>query len=408
MSARMTGWNPDEWEQRRADKVVPMPLVLHQARLPDPATIPPREWLYSTILVRRFVTLIVAPGGTGKSLYSLGVALSLAAGRPLLGEYVHHQVNAWAMNLEDPLDEIDRRVAAMMLRHGVARHEVEGRLFLHSGRDRRLMMAQRSDDGYSVVFPDKDAVIAGARAGNVGLIVVDPFVKSHQLEENSNPDMDAAATAWAEVGDATGAAILLVHHTRKGDVAGIDSARGGKALTDAARVGLTMASMTPEEAGKLGVEEAERWQFVRVDDQKVNMSPRADKAKWFRMATVELGNGTEMYRHGDRVAALEAWDPPSVWKDVTDEQVGEVLDAVEAGLPGGGKYAPSRRGARNGRWVGNVVIEKLGVDAAQAQRMVAQWLRSGLLFESRERDADSRKDVVVVVVNHAKRPGARG
>jgi hypothetical protein len=97
-----------------------------------------------------------------------------------------------------------------------------------------------------------------------------------------------------------------------------------------------------------------------------------------------------------------------VWKDVTDEQVGEVLDAVEAGLPGGGKYAPSRRGARNGRWVGNVVIEKLGVDEAQAQRMVAQWLRSGLLFESRERDADSRKDVVVVVVNHAKRPGARG
>lgn len=404
----MSDWGRDDWDaQRSSAKVVAHPLALQAARLPDPAAIPPREWLYSTILVRRFVTLLVAPGGTGKSLYSLGVSMSLAAGRPLLGEYVHHQVNVWAMNLEDPLDEIDRRVAAMMLHHGVQRHELEGRLFLHSGRERRLTMATRSDDGYAVVYPDKDAVIAAARAGQIGLIVVDPFVKSHGLEENSNVDMDAAATAWAEVGDKTGAAILLVHHTRKGDVAGIDAARGGKALTDAARVGLTMASMTPEEAGQLGIAEAERWQHVRVDDQKVNMAPRAEKAKWFRLVTKELGNGTEMYRHGDRVAALEAWDPPSVWKDISDDQVGEVLDAIEAGLPGGGGFAPSRRGARNGRWVGNVVIATLGVDEAQAGRMVAQWLKSGLLFETRERDSESRKDVAVVRVNHAKRPGAR-
>ncbi len=71
-------------------------------------------------------------------------------------------------------------------------------------------MAQRSDDGYTLQFPDKDALVAAARSASIGLIVVDPFVKSHLLEENSNPDMDAAATAWAEVGDATGAAILLV------------------------------------------------------------------------------------------------------------------------------------------------------------------------------------------------------
>jgi hypothetical protein len=399
-------WGADEWESRRA-KVVQHPLALVAARLPDPERIPPREWLYATRLVRRFVTVLVAPGGTGKSLYSLGVGMALAAGKPILGEYVHHQVNVWAMNLEDPLDEIDRRVAAMMLRHKLTREELAGRLFLHSGRDRKLTMAQRSDDGFSVQFPDKDAVIAAGRSASIGLIIVDPFVKSHQLEENSNPDMDAAVTAWAEVGDALGAAILLVHHTRKGAVGDIDAARGGKALTDAARVGLTMASMTPEEAEKLGIPEGERWSFVRLDDQKVNMAPRNEKAQWFKLATQELGNGNEMYRRGDHVAAIETWSPPDALAAATDDQVNRALDVIDAGTPAGGRWAPSRRGRANGRWVGLVVMEQLGLDEAVALRVVGQWFRTGLLVEVEERDEASRKVVAGVRVVAALRPGER-
>ncbi len=394
----------DAWGQEPKSTVTALPLAIQPARLPAPATIPPREWLYGTSIIRRFVTVLVAPGGTGKSLYGMGVAMALASGKPILGERVHHRVNAWVMNLEDPLDELDRRVAAMMLRHRLRPEDLAGRLFLHSGRDRRLTMASRTDDGYAVQFPDKDAVIAAARAAQIGLIVVDPFVKSHQLEENSNPDMDAAATAWAEVGDATGAGIKLIHHTRKGAVADIDAARGGKALTDAARVGLTMAPMTEEEADSLGIPAGERWRHVRLDDQKVNMSPRGEKAQWFRLETQSLNNATPDYPNGDHVAAIAPWTPPTVWRDTTPEQLNAVLDAIAAGTPTGLGYAPSRRGRGNARWVGGVLMDMLGVEEDQANRQVAAWLREGVLSITTERDPDTRKDVQSVRVVHAKRP----
>lgn len=387
-----------------AGNVVAMPLTLQAARLPDPQAIPPRAWLYGTRLIRGFVTVLVAPGGTGKSTYALGVAMCLAAGRKLLGDHVHRQVNAWVMNLEDPLEEMERRVAAMMMRHGLKADELRGRLFLHSGRDRRLFMAAKSADGYEIVHPDEEQVIRLAIAGQIGTIVVDPFVKSHSLEENSNADMDAAVTAWARVAEATGAAIFLVHHTRKGPVMDIDAARGGKALTDGSRVGLTMAAMTAEEAEQLGIPADQRWRYVRLDDAKANMAPRAAGATWFRMEMELLGNGTVDYPNGDRVAALAVWEPENVLQAQTPQQLNAVLDRIAEGPGGGRRYAPTRRGASNARWVGLVLVEMLGINETQAGGIVSVWLKSGLLAVSEQRDPETRKSVAGVDVIDAKRP----
>src|SRR5208283_5614809 len=87
-----------EWQRRRVQ-----PLTAEPAALPEPATIPPREWLYGTRLIRRFVSVLAAPGGVGKSALALGIAAALATGRPILGERVHHSVPVWLLNLEDPL-----------------------------------------------------------------------------------------------------------------------------------------------------------------------------------------------------------------------------------------------------------------------------------------------------------------
>ena len=184
-------------------------------------------------------------------------------------------------------------------------------------------------------------------------------------------------------------------------------ARGGKALTDAARVGLTMASMTPDEASSLGVAEAERWQHVRIDDQKVNMAPRAERAQWFRLETQQLGNGTEMYPRGDVVAALVPWTPPSVFRDIPATEINAVLDVIEGGLPSGGRYSPSRRGKSNGRWVGFALMQHLGVGEDQAANIASQWLKTGLLVVVEERDSETRKVVSGVRVVATKRPGVR-
>lgn len=391
---------------RLCNPATPPPLLARAAPLPDPSAIPPREWLLGTRLVRRFVSLLVAPGGVGKSALALASAASLAAGRDILDEHVHHSVPAWVLNLEDPADEAHRRLAALMRLHGIADAELAGRLFLHHGRERRVVVAEQ--DGFGpVAFPDRDAVRDEASAHGIGLIVVDPFVKSHALSENDNGQMDAAATAWAEVAEHTGAAVLLVHHTRKaganGPDLGAEAARGAKSLTDAARSAGVLSAMTAAEAEQLGVAPAERWRHVRLDDAKANLAPLA-AARWFRLATVGLGNATPAYPHGDQVAAIEPWRPASPWAAHAPSELNQVLDQIAAGPAPGCRYAPTRRGRAQSRWVGCVLMRELGKTEGQAAAMVDAWLKSGLLAASAYHDAEQRRVRMGVSVDDRRRP----
>ncbi len=392
------------WRAWDAPAAAPAPLRAIAAALPDPATIPPREWLYGTALIRRFVSVLVAPGGVGKSALVLGQALALATGRGFLAERVHHAAPAWVLNLEDPPEETERRLAALMLRHQIRREEVEGRLYLHSGRSRRVRMAVIGTDGFTIAYPDRDAIVAAAKAHGIGLIVVDPFVKSHTLDENSNAHMDAAATAWAEVAEATGAAVLLVHHTRKGGAEeAVEAARGAKALTDAARVARVLSPMTADEAGQLGVPAGERWRHVRLDDAKANLAPRAEQALWFRLETVSLGNGTAAYPHGDNVAAIVPWQARGIWGRLSPAECNAALDAIAAGPPGGGLYTAYRKGGA-ARWAGRVLVTRFALTEAQAKEVIAAWLRSGLLVETEYHDPNQRRARAGLVVNDAQRP----
>ncbi len=379
------------------------PLVLHPARLPDPAAIPPRQWLYGTQLIRGFVTVLVAPGGTGKSAYAMAMVLALVAGRPLLGEHIFSQVNGAVMNLEDPMEELERRLAALMMRHHVTSDEIRGRLFLDDGEGRGLCLAELGDDGFTVVHPDEQALIAQIEENHIGVVVCDPFAESHSLEENSNPQMVKAAAAWRRVARATGCAVLLVHHVRKGDATGIDAARGAKALTDSARVGLLLTTMAEPEGESFNISADDRWQYVRLDDAKRNMAPAA-KARWFRLEQVSLGNTSDpIYPHGDKVAAVVPWEPPTIWSDTTTAQLNKILDII-ATPPAGWLYSPSRRGRDHKRWAGTVVVDEIGCSEKQADAIIKKWLDTGLLLEETYRDTEQRKDRVGVRVDESLRP----
>lgn len=385
----------------------PPPLQARMAALGDGTAIPPREWLLGTRLVRRFVSLLAAPGGVGKSCFALASAVSLASGRNILNEHVHHSVPAWVMNLEDPADELHRRLAALMRLHRIPPGALDGRLFAHHGRDRRLLMAEGGEAG--VAHPDQAAVLAEVLQHGIGLVVVDPFVKSHTLNENDNMQMDRAVTAWAEVAERGGCAVLLVHHTRKpgtgGAETGVEAARGAKAVSDAARSASVMSPMSKDEAEQLGVPEAERWRHVRLDDAKANMAPRAGAARWFRMETVGLGNGTPLYPHGDQVAAIEAWTPVSPWAAHSIEELNRALDCIAAGPAPGHLYAPTRRGRITDRWGGFPLMNALGVEEGVASTMIQTWLRTGTLEAVVFRDPGQRKPRTGLRVVDARRPG---
>jgi hypothetical protein len=91
----------------------PAPIVATPFTWRAEAEIPPRKWLYGRHLLRRFVSVDVAAGGTGKSSVKIGEALAMASGRDLYGVPIHDGPhNVWLYNLEDPSEETERRIHA--------------------------------------------------------------------------------------------------------------------------------------------------------------------------------------------------------------------------------------------------------------------------------------------------------
>ena len=234
------------------------------------------------------------------------------------------------------------------------------------------------------------------------MLAVDPFAESHTLEENSNPAMIQAAAAWRRVGRAANCSVLLTHHVRKGPVESIEAARGAKALTDSARIGLLLSTMTEKEAEDLGVTPETRLQYVRLDDAKANMAPRAPKASWFHLDNVTLDNADDTYTHGDQVVVIETWQAPSVWDAMPTPDIHTILDRIAEGPAPGEMYTDSRRHPAT-RWAGNLVGEILGCSPEQAATVIDTWVRNGVLVRTTYTNTN-RKERAGLRVDDAKRP----
>lgn len=395
------------WERKVEGEAVSderPPLLIRPASLRPGSAIEPRQWLYGALLIRRYVSAVIAPGGVGKTAFGTAVGLAVAAGKPLIGDPVHGPANVLFANLEDPEDEFDRRLAACMIRHKLDAADLFGRVFVIHGRERRLVIAAMEADGTTISYPDKEALIQAIREEGIGLIIVDPFVNSHELEENSNPHINAAARAWAEIAEAAGCAVLLIHHTRKGAIAGdADSGRGANALIGACRAVFSLTAMSEKEAEQHGIPEGERLLHVRLDNAKANLTKRTGKARWYRLDSVPLGNGTPEYPKGDNVQALAAWQPPSVWQQLSDTDITAALDLIAAGPGQGQRWTLSRRHPAT-RWAGRVLVESFGLTEAQATQVLDTWERNGLIREVEYQDPVLRKTRSGIIVDDAKRP----
>src|ERR1051325_11199972 len=126
----------EAYDDQAAPAVEQQPIVATPFAWRAESEIPPRMWLYGKHLLRRFVSVDVAAGGTGKSSVKIGEALAMASGRNLYGVEVHDgPLNVWLYNLEDPAEESERRIHATAKWFHIAPQDVEGRLYVDSGRD---------------------------------------------------------------------------------------------------------------------------------------------------------------------------------------------------------------------------------------------------------------------------------
>ena len=345
------------------------PLRATPVSLDELLNIPPRQWLLGRKMLRGYVMFLAAPGGAGKTAWATVTTLAMASGQALLGDKPHKPMRVWSLGLEDDRREALRRLAAAMKHYGLPPAVLDN-VRMDSGRDRKFCIATKRADG-TLDLPDYQALIDEIKRDQIDVLVVDPFLRSHRVAENSNEDQDEVMGVYAQVAEETGCAILLIHHTKKGATGGdLDSLRGGSTQGGGARSVFTMSTMTKEEANGFGLPDGieMRRGYVRLDDAKGNMSP-ATKAEWIHLENVGLGNRSDEYPDGDRVQVATRWEPPKAW-DMDGDPNKAALEFLEAGLPNGERYSGR---SQDDRYIGPALVGRFGLLLAEAKAVVAKW-----------------------------------
>jgi AAA domain/Bifunctional DNA primase/polymerase, N-terminal len=269
---------------------------------------PPRGWLMANAFCRKFLSSLFADGAVGKSALRYAQALALATKRELTGEHVFVRCRVLIVSLEDDTDELRRRIFAARLHHNVSAAELKGWLFLSApgGKAGKLLSSEKGD---LVRGQLADNLKAEIEAHQIDVVMIDPFVKTHSVEENLNSAIDKVTQILVDLTHEYNIAVDAPHHTSKGaaDPGNADKGRGASAMKDAMRLVYTLTPMSEEEAKLLGVDRVLRKSFVRYDSGKVNVAPPARKAKWFRIVGVRLGNATEIYPEGPAAKPHHQW-----------------------------------------------------------------------------------------------------
>jgi len=346
----------------------------------DETLIPPRPWIVPGVLLSGYTHMLVAPGGSGKSLFTLQLAIMLATGETW-GEWQPRKpCRTLVINVEDDLDEQRRRLAAA--RRIMGKDALALRGMIDIAEDPESIIVARADPNRKTVVttPIVGALRAYIEEHNIGTLIVDPFAETFEGDENSNSEVKWAMKIWRdEIARPTGCAVYLVHHTTKGVENGAGNAditRGAGAIVNSTRITATLMPMSTAEAEALGIDVAERHKYVRYDDAKTNQSLKSGFARWFEKVGVQLDNGTEELP-ADEVGALRPWRPPSVFDGITLSHLKRVQDAV-----GNGRWREHQQAAE---WVGYAVADALMMDAddpKDRKRIVAmlkEWIRNDAL-----------------------------
>lgn len=367
---------------------------------------PPRGWLLGNTFCRKFMSSLLGDGGVGKTALRYAQVLSLATGRELTGEHVFQRCRALVISLEDDADELRRRILAAMLHHKIDRADVKGWLFLSApgAAAGKLMTADKFGNPHvGRLAANIESVIVAREAD---FVMLDPFIKSHSVEENHNSIIDDVAQVLTGLAAKHNIAVDAPHHTSKGvaDPGNADRGRGASSMKDAARLVNTATPMSVDEANTLNINQDDRRQYIRVDNAKVNITRHLGAAKWFRLIGVRLGNGSALYPNGDDVQTVEPWTPPATWGDLSVDLLNQILTAIDAGLPDGNRYTDASRADERAAW--KVIVEHAADKTeGQAREIIKTWVKNGVLVPHDYDNPATRKKVKGLRVEPSKRPG---
>lgn len=370
----------------------------------DPTAIQPREWILGNWFCREFCSSLIGVGAGGKTAFRIACSLAITANRPdIVGENLFDRVPVLYVCFEDSEKELNRRILAAMKYHNVSNADVAGYLFVTTVK--RLKFATKEDFKLKI-GPLYNMLKATVLRRNIGLVILDPFIKTHSVEENSNSDMDTVAELIGNLANACNLAVDIPQHVRKGSIepGDAEAGRGASATKDAGRLAYTLCRMDKAEADSFSLPPEEARFLFRIDSAKVNITPDAANAKWFKLVPVSLGNTNvdPRYPNGDSVQTVEPWIPPALFSkaNLPPSQIAEIFKLIRTPPAPAEFWRPDPRA--NQYWVGNPILKVTQKTKGEAKRIVKAWIDTAVLIPFSYDSPAGKKTVEAVSLSETK------
>jgi RecA-family ATPase len=179
-----------------------------------------QRWLVEELWSARSVGVIGGAPKCSKTWLGLDIALSVATGTACLGKYAVPEPGPVLVYLaEDALPSVRERVAGMARHRGIDLSGVE--------IDVVTAPVLRLDRD-----PDRVRLLETARRLGPRLLLLDPLVRLHGIDENNASEVAALLAYFRSLQRLLDVSVILVHHTRKNAAGGTAAGLGLRGSSD--------------------------------------------------------------------------------------------------------------------------------------------------------------------------------
>lgn len=229
------------------------------------------------------VGALVSPGGMGKTMFAMELAVAVASGYDILS--FEKMVSGWKfkpsavtyLSAEDSPEILVNRLKAIAD---------------YLGKKEKKLMIKNLKVGSLIAHPHDIGTTEGrnilrSAAESSRLVILDTFRRFQNGDENSSKEMTHALQIIEQICSETRCAVLILHHTSKagaqefGDSA--QAIRGSSVLTDNMRFQMNLVGVDPKRIPKaVNLSSSTRSQFVQLVFTKLNYTNYLSGQWYFR------------------------------------------------------------------------------------------------------------------------------
>lgn len=226
------------------------------------------------------VGALISPGGAGKSMLALELAILVASGHDIAGiagGKTYPRGDVAFLAAEDPAVAIQQRLYAL----GKHITDQDTRIHVAEALAIEPLLGKQPD----IAKPEWAEYIRLMADGR-RLLFLDTLRRFHTADENSSGEMSQVLGHMEAITACTGCAIVFLHHSSKsaamnGQGDQQQASRGSSVLVDNVRWQMYLAGMNAADAKKHGIQEAMKGYWVRGGVSKQNYGAPFEE-QWLR------------------------------------------------------------------------------------------------------------------------------